>query len=162
MHISDLLIYKLEQDLLDDLSNYYKINNLNMNLKFYNKFIKKKIKIKIKNISFLNSRDNFVPKDSNNRCCARIWDNHYGTRCKYKKIKNKDYCKHHQNTIDKNGKLLFNRYDEERPLLNDKNNPIPWENDSKMEILNDILQKQWYNTEKFIKHNLHKQRQITP
>lgn len=160
MHISDLLLIKLENDIEDYFNDYYKSNNLKINKTIYNKIIKKFINNKIKDINFLNSEKKY--KNTQNRCCARIWDNHYGTRCRYKVFKDNDYCKHHLNLIEKKGKLLFNRYDEPKPLFNDKNNPIPWEKFSKIDILDNILQDQWSNMETIIKYNLHKQRQITP
>ena len=162
MHIDELLKIKIQQDLLNDLSIYYKTNNLNMNYKIYTKIIQKKIKKKTENIHFLNIIQKIDLKNSNNRCCARIWDNHYGTRCKYKRFNDSEYCKHHLNTIKKNGKLIFNRYDEPKPLLNENNNLIPWKIESKIELLNNILQNQWINMEEIIKFNLNKQRQITP
>lgn len=161
MHIRDLLLIKLKNDIENYFNDYYESNNLNINKIIYNKIIKKKIYIKIKDTNFLNSDKNIIKNDQN-RCCARIWDNHYGTRCRYKVIKDNEYCKHHLNVIEKKGKLLFNRYDEPKPLFNDKNNPIPWENNSKIDILDNILQNQWSNIETIIKYNLHKQRQITP
>jgi len=162
MHISDLLKHKLQQDLLKHLENYYHENDIKMNSKIYNKIIAKKIKDKIKNITFLNSSNHINEKKSDMRCCARIWDNHYGTRCKYKRVNNEEYCKHHMNVINKTGKLLFNRYDEDKPLFNKKHNPIPWHTKSKTELLDVILKDQWNSLEKVIKNDLYKQRQITP
>ena len=162
MHINDLLRLKIQKDIQDELLNFYKTNDIDINITIYKKIIKKKIKNKTENINFLNSITNVKFKDYDNRCCARIWDNHYGTRCRYKQIKDFEYCKHHLNVLEKKGKLLFNRYDESRPLFNEKNNPIPWKNKSKIDILNNVLQTQWNITENIIKNNLSKQRQITP
>jgi hypothetical protein len=162
MHLSDLLKQKLQQDLLNDFKKYYHKNNIQMNYKIYNKIITKKINKKIKDITFLNPSNHINEKESDTRCCARIWDNHYGTRCKYKRITNEEYCKHHMNMINKTGNLLFNRYDEDKPLFNNKHNPIPWLKKSKIELLDEILKKQWRSLEKSIKNDLYKQRQITP
>ena len=139
MYITDLLDIKLKDDLLKFFDDYYESNNLKMNKLIYHKIINKKINFKTKEINFLNQENRQI-KNNQNRCCARIWDNHYGSRCRYKVKNNHDYCKHHLNVIEKKGKLLFNRYDEPRPLFNDQNNPIPWEKNSKIDILNNVLQ----------------------
>ena len=91
------------------------------------------------------------------RCCARIWDSHYGTRCRYKRNKT-DYCNHHNNMIKRTGKLYLNRYDEDKPIFDEKGNRFPWLVDSNIEILNNIILKQEVKLKKLINKN----RQIAP
>lgn len=62
---------------------------------------------------------------SNERCCARIWDNHRGGRCASKKT-NKHYCSIHQGILDREGELRFGRYDKPKPLYNKRGNVLPW------------------------------------
>ena len=126
----------------------------------FRKICSKKINSKIDNIQFL-TQTNSTSIDERDRCCSRIWDNHYGTRCNYKKIVNEDYCRHHLNMIQKNGRLVFNRYDEDKPMYNEKNNRIPWFTKPKIDMLNDIIQYQSRQLNKLIFQNL-KQRQIAP
>ena len=159
MHINDLLKLKLQEDLYDELMIHYNKSEFK-NKKLYKKICLLKIKEKTNHISFFEKNKINIP--DNKRCCSRIWDNHKGTRCYYLKKKNEDYCQHHLNMIQKNGKLIFNRYDEDKPIYNEKNNRIPWIEKSEIETLNDIIQKQWNIVNKIIKFNLKKQRQITP
>ena len=44
--------------------------------------------------------------------------------------------------IKRSGKLLFNRYDEDKPIFNEKGNRIPWFINSNIEMLDDIVQEQ--------------------
>lgn len=60
------------------------------------------------------------------RCCARIWNNHRGGRCASKKMTTKDYCQKHQNILERDGSLMFGRYDEPKPLYNEPGNRLPW------------------------------------
>ena len=161
MHITQLLRLHLEKELFIELITKYKEDNLNYNKKLFKKLCKKKINLKIQSIKFLSDRSNNSTIDDNKRCCARIWDNHYGSRCKYKRFDG-DYCKHHVNMIKRNGKLLFNRYDEEKPLINHQNNRIPWISEPEIEILNKIIKNQWLNLENQIKIDLKKKRYFAP
>ena len=161
MHITDLLKHKLKTEILHQLSQKYDGNQITHTKKIYKKICNKKIESKIVNITFLSDKSKDCNLEDNKRCCARIWDNHYGSRCKYKKYGD-DYCKHHLNMIKRNGKLLFNRYDDDKPLINEKNNRIPWISVPEIEILNRIIVKQWLELEKQIKNDLKKQRYIAP
>ena len=125
MHIRELLVIQLKKEILQYLIKLYETNNIQMNSVLFRKICSKKINSKIDNIQFL-TQTNSTSIDERDRCCSRIWDNHYGTRCNYKKIVNEDYCRHHLNMIQKNGRLVFNRYDEDKPMYNEKNNRIPW------------------------------------
>tara|TARA_B100000963_G_C22329284_1_gene537885 strand:+ start:108 stop:596 length:489 start_codon:yes stop_codon:yes gene_type:complete len=95
---------------------------------------------------------------SEKRCCARIWSGHYGNRCSYQRKLNTDYCLNHNKMIQRDGKLIFNRYDQERPILNEKGNRIPWFNISHLQMLDTIIQKQAQSFQKLIQKN----RKITP
>ena len=52
--------------------------------------------------------------------------------------------------LKEEGRLRFNRYDEEKPIFNEKNNRIPWFVDSNIEILNNIIQEQFKNLKELI------------
>lgn len=74
--------------------------------------------------------------DMNELCCARVWSSHYGNRCSKMKMNGKDYCCQHQDMYDKYGYLSLGRYDEKRPLVNEKGNLIPWYNYEILDMLN--------------------------
>ena len=85
-----------------------------------------------------------------NRCCARIWDENRGTRCK-PRVKDGDYCGKHLSEIERKGYIKFKRYDEERPVINEKGNDIPWYEDEPMEVLEIIINYQLMNLKTLIK-----------
>ena len=60
--------------------------------------------------------------------------------------------------IKRSGKLYLNRYDEDKPIFNEKGNRFPWLVDSNIKILNDII----LNQENKLKKLINKDRQITP
>ena len=72
----------------------------------------------------------------NELCCARVWSSHYGNRCSKMKMNGKDYCCQHQDMYEKYGYLSLGRYDETRPLVNEKGNLIPWYNYEILDMLN--------------------------
>jgi len=156
MKIEDLLKIKLKKDLLSELETKYNYNNLKLDKIEFLKLCSEKIDSKIKDISFL-TNEKKCKYTEEQRCCARIWDSHYGTRCRYKRNKT-DYCNHHNNMIKRTGKLYFNRYDEDKPIFNEKGNRFPWLVDSNIEILNNIILKQELKLKKLINKN----RQIAP
>lgn len=88
------------------------------------------------------------------RCHARIWADKTGAQCSHK-IKDECLCKKHFNELCTKGYLRFNQYDEERPIINEDGNPIPW-NDGIVSI-DTIFRYQRMNL-----HKLLKQRKITP
>ena len=144
MKLEDLLKLQFE---LDSLQNLYELYDSNLDISFdeYKRLCKVKIKEEIKDLKFLYKK-NKCKYPSENRCCARIWgtgvDKHYGKRCKYKRIPDTEYCDHHNNMIKRTGKLLFNRYDEDKPIFNEKGNRIPWFTKSNIEMLDDLVQEQ--------------------
>jgi len=153
MKIEDLLLIKLKNDLLEELTEQYKSKFISKSE--YITICESKIDIKLKGLSF--NKEKKCKYSSEERCCARIWDNHYGTRCRYKR-KNTDYCNHHNSMIKRSGKLYLNRYDEDKPIFNEKGNRFPWFVNSNMEMLNNIIQKQ----DKMLQTLIDKDRQITP
>ena len=140
MKLEDLLKIQFEIDTLKELYELYS-NSLDISFDQYKKICQSKIKNEIKDLNFLN-KEKKCKYSSENRCCARIWNNHYGTRCRYKRIKDTEYCNHHNDMIKRSGKLLFNRYDEDKPIFNEKGNRIPWFTNSNIEMLDDIVQEQ--------------------
>ena len=88
------------------------------------------------------------------KCHARVWADKTGAQCSHK-IDKECLCGKHWNISHKKGYLEFNRYDEERPIINEKGNPIPW-NDGIVSI-DTIFRYQRMNL-----HKLLKQRKITP
>lgn len=143
MKLEDLLKIQFEIEALKDLYELYD-NSLDISFEEYKKLCQSKIKSEIKDLTF-KDKGKKCRYLSENRCCARIWDNHYGTRCKYKRIGNTEYCNHHNVALKKSGKLLFNRYDEDKPIFNEKGNRIPWFINSNIQMLDDIVQEQHEN-----------------
>ena len=88
------------------------------------------------------------------KCHARAWADKTGAQCSHK-IKEECLCGKHLNMLRDTGYIEFNRYDEERPIINEKGNPIPW-NDGIVSI-DTIFRYQRMNI-----HKLLKQRKITP
>ena len=73
-------------------------------------------------------------------------------RCSYCATKDSEYCKIHLKRIDEYGYLNFGRYDEPRPIINEKGNKIPWRDTTSMEDINTIIQYQSMNFSKLIKN----------
>ena len=160
MHIIQLLNIKFKKEVLYELIKLYDKNDKLkiIDKKTYIQICKIKIKNILKTINFLEQTEKICKYPSDKRCCARIWNKHYGSRCRYKRKNDKEYCQHHINVFKKNGSLRFNRYDETKPLINLNNNKIPWFSDSYIEILNNIIQKQNNRLNLKIKMNLIKDR----
>ena len=148
MKLEDLLTIQLELDALKELYELYD-TSMNISFKEYQIICQSKIKKETSNLVFLD-KEKKCSATSENRCCARIWDNHYGTRCRYKRFEDTEYCNHHNKMLERTDKLLFNRYDEEKPIFNEKGNRIPWFRNSNMKILDDLVQEQCHNLQKLI------------
>ena len=87
-----------------------------------------------------------------NQCCARAMGPRYHSiRCNNIAIGNIEYCKKHLYRIEEYGYLAFGRYDEPKPIINEKGNKIPWRNTSAIEDINTIIQYQHMNLKKIIK-----------
>ena len=140
MDIKDLLKIKLKRDLLNELSDY-DIEDL-----------ESQIDDKITDDLFEENKIvkcNDIPDE--NRCCARIMGERYSDeRCPYHKVKD-DYCKIHLKRLDKYGYLAFKRFDEPRPIINEKGNKIAWRDDSALEDINTVVQYQNMKLQKNIK-----------
>ena len=148
MKLEDLLHIQLETDVLKELYELYD-TSMNISFKEYQIICQTKIKKETPSLNFLD-KEKKCKYTSNNRCCARIWDNHYGTRCRYKRFGDTEYCNHHNKMLERTDKLLFNRYDEEKPIFNEKGNRIPWFRNSNVKILDDLVQEQHHNLHKLI------------
>ena len=141
MDIISLLNIKLEKELLDELKTELSnipeerlISVIQKKIDKYPFFIKKK-----KNIT-----------EIKNQCCARCMGPRYSDiRCS-KKSHEGDYCKFHMNQIIENDYLKFGRYDEPRPVINEKGNKIPWRDTTALEDINTIIQYQHTNLQKLI------------
>ena len=72
-------------------------------------------------------------------------------RCPYPCKDNIDYCFRHSERINEYGYLLFGRFDERRPSINEKGNKIPWRDTTAMEDIDTIIQYQLMNLKKLIK-----------
>ena len=88
------------------------------------------------------------------KCHARAWADKTGAQCSHK-IDKECLCGKHLNMLHDTGYLKFKRYDEERPIINEDGNQIPW-NDGIVSI-DTIFRYQRMNI-----HKLLKQRKITP
>ena len=140
MDITDLLKTKLKNDLFRELSEYV-IDDLET-----------LIDDKITDDLFINDNsekiNNIPDKD---RCCARIMGDRYSDqRCPYHRVKD-DYCKIHLKRLDKYGYLAFKRFDECRPIINEKGNKIAWRDDSSLQDINTVIQYQNMKLQKNIK-----------
>ena len=143
MDITELLKIKLKNDLLIELSEY-DIDNLET-----------QIEDKITDELFITDKSGKSEKKNNipdeNRCCARIMGERYSDeRCPYHKVKD-DYCKIHLKRLDKYGYLAFKRFDESRPIINEKGNKIAWRDDSALTDINTVIRYQNMKLQKNIK-----------
>ena len=154
MKLEELVKIQLKNDLIKELGDRYNLTTISKE-KYLN-LCETKIDLKIKDLLFLD-KEKKCNHSSEKRCCARIWDNHYGTRCRYKRNLT-DYCNHHTNMIKRNGKLYLNRYDEDKPIFNEKGNRFPWFVNPNMEMLDNIIKTQ----NKSLLNLIKKDRQIAP
>jgi len=130
--INQLIQFKLKKDILSSLNEEYQ--------SFKDKIGKEDFDDLINDITNKELDDYTFPFEINktresikdeNICCARTMGKRYTEkRCSYKCRKNTDYCNMHHNMIDKRGFLLFRRYDQERPSINENGNKIPWRDNS--------------------------------
>lgn len=159
MTIQELLNIQLKQDCFKELLILYDKDPINkrINKDKFSGLCEVKLDQKLP-IKFMKQKTNNCKLKSRERCCSRIWDGHYGTRCKYHRIKDSDYCKIHIKMIKKYKKLIFNRYDEEKPMINDKGNRIPWFTECHIQMLDNIIQDQ----DNLLKRLINKNRKITP
>ena len=143
MDIVSLLNHKLEIELFGELKDEIRDNvteELLLNM------IKDKIHKYPFELSNSSDKEYFE-----NQCCARCMGPRYSDiRCP-NKIQEGDYCKKHAKQILDEDHLKFGRYDEPRPIINEKGNKIPWRDNSALEDIDTILRYQHMNLQKLIK-----------
>ena len=154
MKLQELILIKLRHELQEELMKRYQSNS---DLQSYSeeefkilatKMINDKTKdLKITIDAPLDPKK-IPPKI--NQCCARIYtkQRHTEERCSSKCSGNTDYCKTHLNRLEREGYLSFGRYDEKRPSINEKGNPIPWQDLTAMESIDLVVQYQDMNLKK--------------
>ena len=145
MDLQSLLKLKIEKELIQELNNHFKDDSLQ-------NIIQQKVKEKIKQneITIDKPKKKIIIKD--NQCCARSMGPRYSDiRCPYPCKDNIDYCFRHSERINEYGYLLFGRFDERRPSINEKGNKIPWRDTTAMQDIDTIIQYQLMNLKKLIK-----------
>ena len=145
MDLQSLLKLKIEKELIQELNDHFKDDSLK-------NIIQQKVKEKIKQneITIDKPKKKIIIKD--NQCCARSMGPRYSDiRCPYPCKDNIDYCFRHSERINEYGYLLFGRFDERRPSINEKGNKIPWRDTTAMEDIDTIIQYQLMNLKKLIK-----------
>ena len=145
MDLQSLLKLKIEKELIQELNDHFKNDSLK-------NIIQQKVQEKIKNneITIDKPKKKIIIKD--NQCCARSMGPRYSDiRCPYPCKDNIDYCFRHSERINEYGYLLFGRFDERRPSINEKGNKIPWRDTTAMQDIDTIIQYQLMNLKKLIK-----------
>ena len=95
-----------------------------------------------------------LPNMNKQTCAARAWSDRRGHQCSKQKREG-DYCTQHAKEIRDRGYLQFKRYDEERPIINEHGDMIPWcDGHATLDIL--------FRYQRMNLHKLLKQRKITP
>ena len=145
MNLQSLLKLKIEKELIQELNDHFKNDSLK-------NIIQQKVQDKIKQneITIDKPKKKIIIKD--NQCCARSMGPRYSDiRCPYPCKDNIDYCFRHSERINEYGYLLFGRFDERRPSINEKGNKIPWRDTTAMQDIDTIIQYQLMNLKKLIK-----------
>ena len=143
MDIISLLNYKLEIELFSELKDEICHD---VSEEFLLTMIKDKIHKYPFEISKPSDKEHFE-----NQCCARCMGPRYSDiRCP-NKTQEGDYCKKHAKQISEEDHLKFGRYDEPRPVINEKGNKIPWRDTSALEDIDTIVRYQHMNLQKLIK-----------
>ena len=157
MKLQGLILIKLRNDLQEELMKRYQEDS---KLQSYSEeefklSVTRMINEKTKNLEITidapsapSDPEKIPPK--RNQCCARIYTKHrhMESRCSSKCFGNAEYCKTHLNRLHREGYLSFGRYDEKRPSINEKGNPIPWQDLSAMESIDLVIQYQDMNLNK--------------
>jgi len=142
MNLNSLLEIKLKNDLLSMFNDITDIS-LNNRIKI---LIDEKIKINKITID-----KSYTKIFSDNQCCARSMGPRYADiRCPRPRHKDTDYCKLHNKRLEEYEYLLFGRYDEPRPRINEKGNKIPWRDNTAMQDINTLIEYQHINLQKLI------------
>ena len=152
MNLQALLLLKLRNVLQEELMHRYQEDS---KLQSYSEdkfklLITRMINEKTKNLEITIDEPPSPIPHKRNQCCARIYTKHrhMERRCSSKCYGTTDYCKTHLNRLHREGYLSFGRYDEKRPSINEKGNPIPWQDLSAMESINLVIQYQDMNLNK--------------
>ena len=130
MDYQSLVRIKLARDLFIKLKSHYSKYETNLSEKDYEDLIQSLITKHCENFT-INFHDEIKEnyKNTSVQCCARGWFHHLGRRCPHLRMNQRsDYCRKHQNIIDKNDRLNFGRYDEPRPIYNERGSKIIWYN----------------------------------
>ena len=140
--LEQLIKLKLEKDILCSFNKDYQSFETKIDKDSFDSLVKNMIKEELENYRFpFEINETRELSDDKNTCCARSMGKRYTEkRCSYKCKKNTDYCNMHHNMIEKRGFLLFGRYDEKRPTINEHGNKIPWRDNTfkdEMKILID-------------------------
>ena len=144
MDYQSLVRIKLARDLFIKLKSHYSKYETNLSEKDYEDLIQSLITKHCENFT-INFHDEIKEnyKNTSVQCCARGWFHHLGRRCPHLRMNQRsDYCRKHQNIIDKNDRLNFGRYDEPRPIYNERGSKIIWYNHTLEERLTIFLQYQ--------------------
>ena len=142
MNLNSLLEIKLKNDLL---SMFNDITELSLKNRIE---ILIDEKIKVNKITIDKSHIKILCE---NQCCARSMGPRYSDiRCPRPCYKDTDYCKLHNKRLEEYDYLLFGRYDEPRPILNEKGNKIPWRDNTAMQDINTLIEYQHINLQKLI------------
>jgi hypothetical protein len=152
MDYQELVKYKLKKDILSYFHDNYITYKDILSLNDYNELIHKLVDTKVTQCTMA-FKDDIKEQwtDERSRCCARGWFSHRETRCSKLRMNcNTDYCKIHQNILERNEKLTFGRYDEPKPLLNEKGTRIVWKDSYETQI-NIILR---YHKMLYLKNNI--------
>ena len=143
MNLNSLLEIKLKQDLLS-LFNDINDNSLQNRIE-----ILIDEKIKQNKITIDKTYEN---KKRINQCYARSMGKRYSDiRCPRPCHNNTEYCKLHNKRLEEYNYLLFGRYDEPRPRINEKGNKIPWRDTTAMQDINTLIEYQHVHLLKLIK-----------
>ena len=144
MDLQSLLKLKIEKELIQELNNHFQDDSLK-------DIIQQKVKEKIDENQITIDKPQKKIRIRDNQCCARSMGPRYSEiRCPYPCKDNVDYCFRHLERIDQYGYLLFGRFDERRPSINEKGNKIPWRDTTAMEDIDTIIQYQLMNLQKLI------------
>ena len=136
MDYQELVKYKLKKDILSYFHVNYTTYKDILSLNDYNELIHKLVDTKVTQCT-MSFKDDIKEQwtDERSRCCAREWFHHRGKRCSNLRMNcNTDYCKIHQNMLERNEKLTFGRYDEPKPLLNEIGTRIVWKDSYETQI----------------------------
>jgi len=149
MYLQTLLMHHLKEECLEALANHPDLQEEER----YSRAIRL-LTEKLQGATLTNptlrrppaSSTTLIPDEE--RCEARTWASHTGERCTRRACEG--YCRIHQKMLEEKGYLVFGRYDEERPVFNEKGNRIPWYDESPWDAIDIILQYQQMELASFI------------